>query len=54
MFLQIKHNFIEQNLHSVAGVLHQRWDLGVLGGSKTLALGFAMYILVGTFMLTFV
>ena len=34
--------YIEQNFHSVAGVMPQRWDLGVLGGSKTLAWGFAM------------
>ena len=33
---------IEQNFHSVAGVMPQGWDLGVLGGSKTLAWGFAM------------
>ena len=34
--------FIEQNFHSVAGFMPQGWDLGVLGGSKTLAWGFAM------------
>ena len=33
---------IEQNFHSVARVMPQGWDLGVLGGSKTLAWGFAM------------
>ena len=33
---------IEQNFHSVAEVMPQGWDLGVLGGSKTLAWGFAM------------
>ena len=42
-FLQIKdRKHIEQNFHSVAGVMPQVWDLGVLGGSKTLAWGFAM------------
>ena len=42
-FLQIKdRKHIEQNLHSVAGVMPQGWDLGVMGRSKTLALGFAM------------
>ena len=42
-FLQIKdRTHIEQNFHSVAGVMPQGWDLGVLGGSKTLAWGFAM------------
>ena len=35
-----KHN--EQNFHSVAGVMPQGWDLGVLGESNTLAWGFAM------------
>ena len=43
MFSQIKdrkHN--EHNFHSVAGVMPQGWDLGVLGGSKTLVWGFAM------------
>ena len=41
-FLQIKHcNYIEHNFDSVAGVMTQGWDLGVLGGSKTLAWGFA-------------
>ena len=33
---------IEQNFHSVAGIMPQEWDLGVLGESKTLAWGFAM------------
>ena len=33
---------IEQNFHSVAGAMPQGWDLRVLGGSKTLAWGFAM------------
>ena len=33
---------IEQNFHSVAGVMPQGWDLGMLGGLKTLAWGFAM------------
>ena len=42
-FLQIKdRKHIEQNFLSVAGVMHQGWDLGVLGGSKTLAWGFEM------------
>ena len=36
MFLQIKdRKHIEQNFHS--GIMHQGWDLGVLGGSKTVA-----------------
>ena len=35
-FLQINaRKQIEQNFHSVAGVMPQGWDLGVLGGSKT-------------------
>ena len=33
---------IEQNFHSVVGVMPKGWDLGVLGGSKFLAWGFAM------------
>ena len=33
---------IEQNFHSVAGVMPQGWDFGVLGESNTLAWGFAM------------
>ena len=33
---------IEQNVHSVAGVMPQGWDLGVLGRPKTVAWGFAM------------
>ena len=42
-FLQIKdRKQIEQNFHSVAGIMPQGWDFGVLGGSKTLAWGFAM------------
>ena len=42
-FLQIKdRKHIKQNFHSIAGVIPQEWDLGVLGGSKTLAWGFAM------------
>ena len=44
-FLQIQvkdRNHIEQNFYSVAGVMPQGWDLGVLGGLKTLAWGFAM------------
>ena len=42
-FLQIKdRNHIEQNFHSVAWVMPQGWDSGVLGGSKTLAWGFEM------------
>ena len=42
-FLQIKdRKHIEQNFHSAAGVMPQGWDMGVLGGSKTLAWGFAM------------
>ena len=40
-FLQIKdRKHIEQNFHSVAGVMPQGWDLGVLGRSFTW--GFAM------------
>ena len=35
-----KHN--EQNFHSVAGVMPQGWDFGVLGGCKTLPWGFVM------------
>ena len=42
-FLQIKdRKHIKQNFYSVAGVMPQGWDLGVLGGSKKLAWGFAM------------
>ena len=42
-FLQIKdRKHIEHNFHSVAGFMPQEWDLGVLGGSKTLRWGFAM------------
>ena len=42
-FLQIKdRKHIEQNFHSAARVISQGWDMGVLGGSKTLAWGFAM------------
>ena len=42
-FLQLKdRKHIEQNFHSAAGVMPQGWDLGVLGGSKTLAWGFMM------------
>ena len=37
-----KRNYIERNFYSVAWVMLQWWDLGVLGGSKTLAWGFAM------------
>ena len=37
-----KRKYIEQNFYSVAGVMPQGWDLGVLGGQKTLASGFAM------------
>ena len=33
----------EQNFHSVAGIMPQGWDLGVLG-SKTLEWGFAMVL----------
>ena len=33
---------IEQNFHSVAGVMPQGWDLGVPGESNTLVWGFAM------------
>ena len=37
VFSQIKdRKHIEQNFYSVAGVLPQGWDLGVLGGSKKL------------------
>ena len=33
MFSQIKdRKHIEQNFQSVAGIMHQGWDLGVLGG----------------------
>ena len=33
MLSQIKdRKHIEQNYHSVAGIMPQRWDLGVLGG----------------------
>ena len=47
VFSQIKdRKHIEQNFHSVAGIMPQGWDLGVLGGgggggggSKTLAWG---------------
>ena len=43
MFSQIKdRKYIEQNFHSVVRVMPQEWDSGVLGGSKTLAWGFAM------------
>ena len=43
MFYQIKvRKHIEHSFHSVAGVMPQGWDLGVLGGSKALAWGFAM------------
>ena len=43
MFSQIKDRIhIEQNFHSVAWVMPQEWDLGVLDGSKSLARGFAM------------
>ena len=36
VFSQIKHRkHIEQNFHSVAGIMPKGWDLGVLGGSKT-------------------
>ena len=40
---QIKdRNHIEQNFHSVAWVMTQGLDLGVLDGQNLLALGFAM------------
>ena len=50
VFSQIKdRKHIGQNFHSVAGIMHQGCDLGVLGGgggggvgSKTLAWRFAM------------
>ena len=43
VFSQIKdRKHIGQNFHSVAGIMHQGCDLGVLGGSKTLAWGLAM------------
>ena len=43
MFSQIKdRKHIEQNFHSVAGVMPQGWDFGVLGGSEKLVWGFAM------------
>ena len=35
-------NISDEIFLSVAGVMPQGWDLGVLGESKTLALGFAM------------
>ena len=39
-FLQIKdRKHIEQNFHSVAGVMPQGWDLGVLGGVKNFSVG---------------
>ena len=42
VFSQIKdRKHIEQNFHSVAGIMPQGWDLGCWG-SKTLAWGFAM------------
>ena len=42
-FLQIKdRKHIEQNFYFVDVVMPQGWDLGVLGGSKTLARGLAM------------
>ena len=42
-FLQIEdRKHIEQNFHSVAGVMPQGWELGMLGGSKVLAWRFAM------------
>ena len=42
-FLQIKdRKHIEQNFHSVAWVMPQGWDKGVLDGSKTLAWGISM------------
>ena len=31
MFSQIKRKYIEQNFHSIAGVLPQGWDLGCWG-----------------------
>ena len=41
-FLQIKdRKHIEQNFLSIGGIMPQGWDLGVLGGSKGLAWGFA-------------
>ena len=42
LVLTNKRNYIERNFYSVAGVMPQGWDLGVLGESKTLAWGFAM------------
>ena len=42
-FIQIKdRKHIEHNFHSAAGVMPKGWDMGVLGGSKTLAWGFGM------------
>ena len=42
VFSQIKdRKHIEQNFHSDAGIMHQEWDLGVLG-VKSLTWGFAM------------
>ena len=43
VFSQIKdRKHIEQNLHSVARILSQGWDFGMLVGSKTLAWGFGI------------
>ena len=43
MLSQIKdRKHIEQNFHSVTGIMRHRFDLGGAGGSKTLAWGFAM------------
>ena len=46
VFSQIKvRKHFEHNFHSVAGIMPQGWDFGMLGGGggvKTLAWGFAM------------
>ena len=34
-----KRKYIEQNFYSVAGIMPQGWDLGVLGGVKNLSVG---------------
>ena len=42
VFTNKKRKHIEQNFHSIGGVMPQGWDVGVLGESKGLAWGFAM------------
>ena len=34
-----KRKYIEQNFHSIAGVMPQGWDLGLLGGVKNFSVG---------------